>query len=107
MDAKLTLQLDKTVIEKAKIYAAKQKVSLSFIVENYLKAITSMEKTGANEGIKISEFVKNISIGKMEKFQPILITKKKFRKCYQKNMMHKLLFSTLCLLISKTPEFQH
>lgn len=66
MDAKLTLQLDKTVIEKAKIYAAKQKVSLSFIVENYLKAITSMEKTGANEDIKISEFVKSISIGNGE-----------------------------------------
>lgn len=66
MDAKLTLKLDKTVIEKAKIYAAKQKVSLSFIVENYLKAITSMEKTDANVEIKISEFVKSISIGKGE-----------------------------------------
>lgn len=45
MDAKLALKLEKTVIEKAKIYAAEQKISLSFIVENYLKAVTSMEKT--------------------------------------------------------------
>lgn len=66
MDVKLTLKLDKTVIEKAKIYAAKQKISLSFIVENYLKAITSMEKTETYEEVKISEFVKSISIGNGE-----------------------------------------
>jgi hypothetical protein len=66
MDAKLTLKLDKTVIEKAKIYAAEQKVSLSFIIENYLKAITSMEKKETNEDIKISDFVKSISIGNGE-----------------------------------------
>ncbi len=52
MDAKLTLKLDKTVIKKAKINAAEQKVSLSFIVENDLKAITSMEKMDAKEDIK-------------------------------------------------------
>jgi plasmid stability protein len=62
MDTKLTLKLDKNVIEKAKIYAAEHKHSLSFMVENYLKAITSMEKTDANEDIKISDFVKSISI---------------------------------------------
>ena len=62
MDTKLTLKLDKNVIEKAKIYAAEHKHSLSFMVENYLKAITSMEKTEANEEIKISEFVKSIGI---------------------------------------------
>ena len=56
MDTKLTLKLDKNVIEKAKIYAAEHKHSLSFMVENYLKAITSMEKTESNEDIKISEF---------------------------------------------------
>jgi len=66
MDTKLTLKLDKNVIEKAKIYAAEHKHSLSFMVENYLKAITLMEKTDANEDIKISEFVKSISIGNGE-----------------------------------------
>ena len=44
MDTKLTLKLDKKVIEKAKEYAAKQKVSLSWLFENYLKAITSNNK---------------------------------------------------------------
>jgi predicted HicB family RNase H-like nuclease len=38
MDAKLTLKLDKAVIEKAKIYAASHKKSLSGLIENYLKA---------------------------------------------------------------------
>lgn len=62
MDTKLTLKLDKEVIEKAKEYAAKQKVSVSSIVENYLKAITSMEKPKKSDGIKISELAKSIAI---------------------------------------------
>lgn len=44
MSTKLTLKLDKNVIEKVKIYAIEHKHSLSFIVENNLKAVTSMEK---------------------------------------------------------------
>jgi hypothetical protein len=35
MDAKLTLKLDKAHIEKAKLYAAKRKTSLSSLVEKY------------------------------------------------------------------------
>jgi len=66
MDTKLTLKLDKEVIEKAKIYAAKQKISVSFIVENYLKAITSVKKKEAIDDIEISEFVKSISVGNGE-----------------------------------------
>jgi hypothetical protein len=62
MNTKLTLKLDKNVIEKAKIYAAQHKHSLSFMIENYLKAVTSLEKTQANEEVKISEFVKSIGI---------------------------------------------
>ena len=62
MNTKLTLKLDKNVIEKAKIYAAQHKYSLSFMIENYLKAVTSSEKTQANEEIKISDFVKSIGI---------------------------------------------
>ena len=62
MDTKLTLKLDKNVIEKAKIYAAEHKHSLSFMVENYLKAVTSMKKTETNDEIKISDFVKSIAI---------------------------------------------
>lgn len=62
MEATLTLKLDKNVIEKAKIYAAEHKYSLSFMVENYLKAVTSMEKKETNEEIKISDFVRSIGI---------------------------------------------
>jgi Family of unknown function (DUF6364) len=62
MDTKLTLKLDKNVIEKAKIYAAEHKHSLSFMVENYLKAVTSTKKKETIEEIKISAFVKSIGI---------------------------------------------
>lgn len=58
MDSKLTLKLDKAVIEQAKIYAKKQGVSLSSIVENYLALITNKKKS---KEIEISPFVKSIS----------------------------------------------
>ena len=61
MDTKLTLKLDKNVIEKAKIYAANQKISLSWLFENYLKAITSNDKRDTDEN-EISDFVKSISL---------------------------------------------
>ena len=40
MNTKLTLSLDAAVIEKAKIYAKNQNISLSQLVENYLKRLT-------------------------------------------------------------------
>lgn len=40
MNTKLTLTIEKAVIEKAKEYARLQDKSLSDIIENYLKAIT-------------------------------------------------------------------
>jgi hypothetical protein len=61
MDTKLTLKLDKDVIEKAKIYVAKQNISLSSMVENYLKAITTNNKEETNDD-EISDFVKSISL---------------------------------------------
>jgi hypothetical protein len=62
MDVKLTLKLNKGVIENAKEYAKNQQVSLSRLFENYLIAITNNSKK--NEEIEISDFVKSISIGK-------------------------------------------
>lgn len=41
MGYKLTLNIDKKVSEQAKIYARKQGRSLSDLVENYFKSITS------------------------------------------------------------------
>lgn len=66
MDTKLTLKLDKDVIEKAKEYAAKQKISVSWLFENYIKAITSMEKTKKKNDIEISELAKSFTITKEE-----------------------------------------
>lgn len=66
MDTKLTLKLDKTVIEKAKIYAAEQERSLSKIIESYLQVITSSKKNKEFEEFEITPFVKSISIGNGE-----------------------------------------
>ena len=40
MDAKLTLKLENTVIEKAKEYAKSNKTSLSRLIEHYLDSLT-------------------------------------------------------------------
>ncbi len=49
MQTKLTLSIDKAVIHKAKIYATKRKKSLSSLIEDYLKSISSKEKDNASE----------------------------------------------------------
>ena len=61
MDTKLTLKLDKSVIEKAKAYASDQQVSLSKLVENYLNALTS--KSREKDEISITPFVKSLTDG--------------------------------------------
>lgn len=61
MDAKLTLKLNKEVIEKAKEYASDKKLSLSRIVEFYLQSLTREYK---KDDFEISPFVKSISTGK-------------------------------------------
>lgn len=61
MDSKLTLKLDKSIIEQAKQYAKEQQISLSRLIENYLAVITSKEKM--NDGFEISPFVKSIATG--------------------------------------------
>jgi hypothetical protein len=44
MSTKLTLTIDKEVISEAKAYAQSQGKSLSELVENYLKSISSEKK---------------------------------------------------------------
>jgi hypothetical protein len=66
MNTKLTLKLDKDVIESAKKYAAKQKTSVSWLFENYIKAITTMQVSNKKSEITISDFVKSIPIGNGE-----------------------------------------
>lgn len=62
MDTKLTLKLDKEVIERAKNYASQKNKSLSAIIESYLQALTSGGGNNENEEIKISSFVKSLSL---------------------------------------------
>lgn len=61
MDTKLTLKLDKSVIEKAKQYASEKNRSLSAIIESYLKSLTSETESKDFEEIKITPFVKSLS----------------------------------------------
>lgn len=61
MNTKLTLKLNEEIIEKAKVYAAGKKVSLSKIIENYLSSLIS--KTTAGDEIQISPFVKSLATG--------------------------------------------
>ena len=57
MDKKLTLSLNREVIERAKRYAKQNNISLSRLIENYLQAI-SENKT---EDVKITPLVKSLS----------------------------------------------
>ncbi len=63
MDTKLTLKLDKLVIEQAKEYASSQNRSLSRIIESYLKSLINRENLIKEDDIKISPFVKSMSTG--------------------------------------------
>jgi len=59
MDAKLTLKLNHTVIEKAKEYAKEKNTSLSRLIENYLHSIT--EERTAKSNSNITPLVKSLS----------------------------------------------
>lgn len=48
MDTKLTLTIEQSVIEKAKVYAKQKGQSLSDMVENYLRSVT--HSTGPDAG---------------------------------------------------------
>jgi hypothetical protein len=63
MDTKLTLKLDKFVIDKAKDYAISHKRSLSRIIEAYLRSLISKEDPNDKDDIQISPFVKSMSTG--------------------------------------------
>lgn len=52
MNAKLTLTLEKDVIENAKEYAASQGQSLSSLVENYFKHLTLEKKKDPKKKLK-------------------------------------------------------
>jgi len=57
MNTKLTLTIEQTIIEKAKIYAKGKGHSLSYIIENYLKMISKDE---IKSEIEITPIVKSL-----------------------------------------------
>lgn len=63
MDAKLTLKLDKYVIDKAKDYASSQNKSLSRMIESYLKTLIDRDNKRTVNDIEISPFVKSMRTG--------------------------------------------
>lgn len=63
MDKKLTLKLNKYVIEKAKEYALSHNKSLSRMVESYLKSLVDKNADEPEEEIEISPFVKSMQTG--------------------------------------------
>lgn len=81
MDTKLTLKLDKAVIERAKHYAAAKQLSLSRLIEHYLASLT----TDTDSDVELSPFVKSIASGKSipvdidEKREYMAFLEKKYR----------------------------
>lgn len=60
MDTKLTLKLNREIIERAKKYASEKNLSLSRVVEAYLQSLTSDQK---NADFEISPFIKSLATG--------------------------------------------
>lgn len=61
MNTKLTLSLDKEVIEQAKAYAKERGMSLSKFVENFLKASTVQKEPGKDWEKELSPLIKSLS----------------------------------------------
>lgn len=57
MKTKLTLTIEQSVIEKTETFARKNEISLSDLIENYLKALTIEESKKENE---LSPIVSNL-----------------------------------------------
>lgn len=58
MNTKLTLNLNKNIIDEAKSYAKKNQVSLSKLIENYLN---SLVKTSHKKTTKVSPLVESLT----------------------------------------------
>jgi hypothetical protein len=57
MNAKLTLNIDQSIIEEAKSYAKNNSVSLSKLIENYLHSLTKKKSGRA----KVSPLVESLT----------------------------------------------
>ncbi len=59
METKLTLRLNDSVIERAKIYARRHRISLSKLIESYLDSITKEKE--ADKEVAITPLVESLS----------------------------------------------
>jgi len=59
MNTKLTLTIDKSIIESAKKYARNKERSLSDLIENYLKALVNTESEKKDQ-VELSTTVKSL-----------------------------------------------
>ena len=57
MNTKLTLNLNKSIIESAKDYAKENNISLSKLIENYLNSLTKKQE----KEIKVSPLVESLT----------------------------------------------
>lgn len=57
MNSKLTLNLNKSIIESAKDYAKENKTSLSKLIENYLNSLTKKQE----KEVKVSPLVESLT----------------------------------------------
>lgn len=57
MDNKLTLNVDRTIVEQAKAYAKKHKVSLSKLIESYLTSLVNQKPSE----VEITPLVQSLS----------------------------------------------
>ena len=64
MTTKLTLTVEKTIIEKAKLYARKTGRSLSELIEKYLESITNDVKDHAKLSPKLKKIVGAVKLPK-------------------------------------------
>ncbi len=64
MTTKLTLTVEKTVIEKAKSYAKRTGRSLSELIEKYLESITNDEKNDTQISPKLRKIVGSVKLPK-------------------------------------------
>ena len=64
MTTKLTLTVEKDVIESAKLYAKQNGRSLSALIENYLKALVQKENHEEDLSPKVKELMGSIKLPK-------------------------------------------
>ena len=73
MSTKLTLTIDKNVIEQSKKFAASHNRSLSDLIESYLKAITSADGNNIKVTDKVSSLCGSFNVPDGFDYKKVLV----------------------------------